>query len=50
MLGSSVLRIPGVFLLVLGFTLHAGATGAVRAIKMSASLAVGGDRTSERMA
>jgi len=50
MLGSSVLRIPGVFLLVLGFTLHAGATGAVRAIKMSASLAVGGDRASERMA
>jgi hypothetical protein len=35
---------------VLGFTLHAGATGAVRAIKMSASLAVGGDRGSERMA
>jgi hypothetical protein len=50
MLGSQVLRIPGVFLLVLGFTLHAGATGAVRAIKMSASLAVGGDRASEKMA
>jgi hypothetical protein len=50
MLGSQVLRIPGVFLLVLGFGLHAGATGAVRAIKMSASLAVGGDRASERMA
>jgi hypothetical protein len=50
MLGSQVLRIPGIFLLVLGFTLHAGATGAVRAIKMSASLAVGGDRASERMA
>jgi hypothetical protein len=50
MLGSQVLRIPGVFLLVVGFTLHAGATGAVRAIKMSASLAVGGDRASERMA
>jgi hypothetical protein len=49
MLGSPVLRIPGVFLLVLGFTLHAGATGAVRAIKMSASLAVGGDRASEKM-
>jgi hypothetical protein len=49
MLGSQVLRIPGVFLLVLGFTLHAGATGAVRAIKMSASLAVGGDRASEKM-
>ena len=50
MLGSQVLRIPGVFLLVLGFTLHAGATGAVRAIKMSASLAVGRDRASEKMA
>jgi hypothetical protein len=50
MLGSSVLRIPGVFLLVLGFTLHAGATGAVRAIKMSASLAVGGNRGSEKIA
>jgi hypothetical protein len=50
MLGSSALRIPGVFVLVLGFTLHAGATGAVRAIKMSASLAVGGDRASEKIA
>ena len=50
MLGSPVLRIPGIFVLVVGFTLHAGATGAVRAIKMSASLAVGGDRASERMA
>jgi hypothetical protein len=49
MLGSSVLRIPGVFVLVVGFTLQAGATGAVRAIKMSASLAVGGDRASEKM-
>jgi hypothetical protein len=49
MLGSPVLRIPGVFVLVVGFTLHAGATGAVRAIKMSASLAVGGDRASEKM-
>jgi uncharacterized membrane protein len=38
MLGSSVLRIPGIILLALGVTLHAGATGAVRAIKMSASL------------
>jgi hypothetical protein len=31
----------GVFLLVLGFTLQAGATGAVKAIKMSAKLAGG---------
>jgi hypothetical protein len=39
MLGSSVLLIPGIFVLALGVTLQAGATGAVRAIKMSASLA-----------
>jgi hypothetical protein len=38
MLGSKVLFIPGIFVLTLGFTLQAGATGAVRAIKMSASL------------
>ena len=49
MLGSQVLRIPGVIVLVTGFTLHAGATGAVRAIKMSASLAVGGGHRSEKM-
>lgn len=38
MLGSKVLLIPGIFVLTLGVTLQAGATGAVRAIKMSASL------------
>ncbi|HJS95145.1 MAG TPA: hypothetical protein VJ741_12860 [Solirubrobacteraceae bacterium] len=38
MLGSSALLIPGVFLIAIGATLQAGATGAVRAIKMSASL------------
>ena len=38
MLGSSALLIPGIFLVALGVTLQAGATGAVRAIKMSASL------------
>jgi uncharacterized membrane protein len=38
MLGSKVLLIPGIILLALGVTLQAGATGAVRAIKMSASL------------
>jgi hypothetical protein len=38
MLGSSVLRIPGIFVLALGVTLQAGATGAVRAIKMSTKL------------
>jgi len=41
MLGSRALLIPGIFVLTLGFTLQAGATGAVRAIKMSASLAAG---------
>jgi len=41
MLGSSVLRYPGVVLLVVGFSLQAGASGAVRAIKMSASLTAG---------
>jgi hypothetical protein len=40
MLGSKVLLIPGIFVLTFGFTLQAGATGAVRAIKMSARLMV----------
>jgi hypothetical protein len=38
MLGSSVLFIPGIFVLTFGVTLQAGATGAVKAIKMSAKL------------
>jgi hypothetical protein len=38
MLGSSVLVVPGIFLLAVGLTLQAGATGAVRAIKMSVTL------------
>ena len=38
MLGSKALLIPGIVLVALGATLQAGATGAVRAIKMSASL------------
>jgi hypothetical protein len=38
MLGSKALLIPGVVLVALGVTLQAGATGAVRAIKMSVSL------------
>jgi hypothetical protein len=41
MLGSKVLLIPGVILIAIGVTLQAGATGAVRAIKMSASLTGG---------
>lgn len=38
MLGSKVLLIPGVVLIAIGATLQAGATGAVRAIKMSVTL------------
>jgi hypothetical protein len=38
MLGSKALLIPGAVLIAVGVTLQAGATGAVRAIKMSASL------------
>jgi hypothetical protein len=45
MLGSKLLLIPGIIALTLGFTLQAGATGAVRAIKMS--LTLGGDPSGE---
>jgi hypothetical protein len=38
MLGSRVLLIPGILVLVVGATLQAGATGAVRAIKLNAAL------------
>ena len=38
MLGSDVLLIPGIVLIALGVTLQAGATGAVRAIKLSVKL------------
>jgi hypothetical protein len=41
MLGSRALFVPGVVLLTLGITLQAGATGAVKAIKMSAKLTTG---------
>jgi hypothetical protein len=41
LLGSDVLFAVGVVLLTLGLTLQAGATGAVKAIKMSAKLAAG---------
>ena len=41
MVGSKTLFIPGVVLLALGLTLQAGATGSVKAIKMSAKLAAG---------
>jgi hypothetical protein len=45
MLGSHALFVPGVVLLTLGFTLQAGATGAVKAIKMSATLLAGSKPT-----
>jgi hypothetical protein len=49
LLGSKALFPLAVILLVLGFTLLAGATGAVKAIKMSAKLAAGqaADRSTE---
>jgi hypothetical protein len=45
MLGSSALFIPGIFFVVVGFTLQAGATGAVKAVKLSAHLVAGGAST-----
>ena len=44
MLGSSLLFIPGIVVLAMGVTLQAGASGAVRAIKMSATLTTAGRR------
>jgi hypothetical protein len=44
MLGSKVLLIPGIFVFAAGATLQAGATGAVRAIKMSVKLTSARDR------
>jgi hypothetical protein len=44
MLGSSSLFVPGIVVLTLGATLQAGATGAVKTVKMSAKLAAGPDR------
>lgn len=38
MLGSKILFLPGIVLLTVGVVLQAGATGAVRAVKMSAKL------------
>ena len=38
MLGSSVLFIPGLFVLTFGITVQAAATGAVKTVKMSAKL------------
>jgi hypothetical protein len=41
MLGSSTLFIPGLFVLTFGITVQAGATGSVKALKMSAKLTAG---------
>jgi hypothetical protein len=41
MLGTHVLFVPGIILLVIGITLQAGATSAVKSIKMSAKLVAG---------
>ena len=40
MLGSRALLIPGIILLAFAITVQAGATGAVKAVKMSAKLGV----------
>src|SRR5262249_49874656 len=42
MLGSKVLLVPGIIVFAVGITLQAGATGAVRAIKMSTKLTLTG--------
>ncbi len=41
MLGSSLLLIPGLILLTFAVTVQAGATGAVKALKMSAKIVAG---------
>jgi hypothetical protein len=38
MLGSHALFIPGIVVLAIGLTLEAGATGAVKTVKLSAKL------------
>jgi len=47
MLGSHTFFIPGVIVFAIGLTLQAGATGAVKTVKMSAKL-VSGRRLEER--
>jgi hypothetical protein len=41
MLGTHALFVPGIIVFAVGLTLQAGATGAVKAVKMSASLISG---------
>jgi len=47
MLGSNVLFVPGILVLAVGFALQAGATGAVKAIKVSAHLVAAGASTAD---
>jgi len=47
MLGSSVLFVPGIVIVAIGATLQAGATGAVKTVKMSAKLLASDQRSSE---
>jgi hypothetical protein len=49
MLGSRALLVPGIFVLTFGVTLQAGATGAVRVVKMSITL-LAAHRTGSRKA
>jgi hypothetical protein len=47
MLGSHALFIPGIVVATVGFALQAGATGAVKAVKLSAHLVAGGASTAD---
>ena len=47
MLGSSALLVPGIVVIAVGFALQAGATAAVKAVKMSATLVAGGAGASD---
>ena len=47
MLGSSALLIPAIVVLAVGFALQAGASGAVKAVKLSAQLVAGGAGASD---
>jgi hypothetical protein len=49
MLGTSSLVVPGVLVLVIGFSLQAGATGAVRAVKLGAALLAGKEPPEARL-
>jgi hypothetical protein len=48
MVGSQFLRIPGLVFMAVGLTLHAGAEGSVKAVKMSSKLLVARPNDAER--